>query len=148
MTVAGFAVAAFALVVLARMKLRVFNYQISLNYDPAWGDLGESYFLLGNWHLLWYGVIVVALLAWRQLLSRALAPLTMIVLGGFLFLFFVFGFTNASFYISDQTTVNRATLHMAPLIVVFIVLAWQAFAQRWIAAHPEPVPSAEPAATI
>ncbi len=51
--------------------------------------------------------------------------------------------TNASQYIRDQTTVNRATLHMAPLIVVFMVLAWQAFAQRWVAAHPEPAMTAE-----
>jgi hypothetical protein len=123
---------------LARFKLNVFNYQINLNFDPAWGDLSNSYFLLGNWHLLWYGAIGVAVLAWRQLLSPAMAPLSMIVVGGLLFLFFVFGFTNASAYNSDQTTVNRATLHLAPLIVVFTVLAWQAFAQRWVAAHPAP----------
>ena len=139
----GFAVAAVALVALARMKLTLFNYQVNLDFDPAWADLGDSYFLLGNWHLLWYGAIVVAVLAGRQLLARTLAPLTMIVVGGLLFLFFVFGFTNASQYIRDQTTVNRATLHMAPLIVVFMVLAWQAFAQRWIAAHPEPAVPAE-----
>jgi len=141
----GFAAVAFALVTLARMKFSVFAYQVNLDFDPAWGDLGASYFLLGNWHLLWYGAIVVALLAGRHLLSRTLAPLTMIVLGGLLFLFFVFGFTNASFYVSDQSTVNRATLHMAPLIVVFMVLAWQAFAQRWIVTHPEPASPEEAA---
>ncbi len=59
----------------------------------------------------------------------------MMVAGGLLFLFFVFGFTTASFWISDQTTVNRATLHLAPLIVVFMVVAWQAFARRWAGAH-------------
>ena len=144
-SVAGFAVAAFLLVALARMQFAMFGYRIHLNYDPPWVDLGESYFLLGNWHLLWYGVIIAAVLCGRQLLSRALAPLTMIVLGGLLFLFFVFGFTNASFYISDQSTVNRATLHFAPLIVVFMLLAWQAFAQRWIAAHPEPAAPTETA---
>jgi len=126
------------------LKFSVFNYQINLDFNPAWSDLGASYFLLGNWHLLWYGAIIIAVLAGRQLLSRTLAPLTIIVLGGLLFLFFVFAFTNAAFYIADQTTVNRATLHLAPLIVVFMVLAWQAFAQRWIAAHPEPVATAEP----
>ena len=143
--VAGFAIVAFALVALARIKFTVFAYQVKLDFEPAWGDLGASYFLLGNWHLLWYGAIAVALLAGRQLLSRALAPLTMIVLGGLLFLFFVFGFTNASYYVSDQSTVNRATLHLAPLIVVFMVLAWQAFAQRWIAAHPQPEAPTQPA---
>jgi len=133
----GFAGAAIALVVLARFKLNLFNYQLRLNYEPAWGDLGKSYFLFGNWHLLWYGAIAVAALAWRQLLTPLLAPLTMIVAAGLLFLFFVFSFTNASTFISDQTTVNRATLHFAPLIVVYMVLAWQAFVAQWAATHPE-----------
>ena len=35
----------------------------------------DSYFLLGNWHLLWYGAVGAALLAWRQLLAPPLAPL-------------------------------------------------------------------------
>jgi hypothetical protein len=138
----GFAAAGFVLVALARMKITLFNYRIDLDYNPPWGDLAESYFLLGNWHLLWYGAIIAALLAGRELLSRSLAPLSIIVLGGLIFLFFVFGFTNASAYISDQTTVNRATLHLAPLIAVFLVLAFEAFARRWRAAHPEPLPAA------
>ncbi len=141
---AGFAAVALGLVVFARFKFTLFNYQVNLTFDPAWGDLVQSYFLLGNWNLLWYGALAAALLAWRQLLAPALVPLTMIVAGGLLFLFFVFAFTTASFYISDQTTVNRATLHIAPLIVVFIVLAWQAFAQRWAATHPPTPPAATP----
>jgi len=141
---AGFALAGVALVALARFKLRLFNYELNLSYQPAWGDLAESYFLLGNWHLLWYGAIAVALLAWRSLLAPALAPLTTVVVAGLLFLFVVFGFTTASYYITDQTTVNRATLHVAPLIVVFIVLAWQAFARRWAEIHAPPAaPPAE-----
>ena len=30
---------------------------------------------------------------------------------------------------------NRATLHVAPLIVVFVVLVWEAFARSWGAAR-------------
>ncbi len=142
----GFAVAALALVALARFQLSLFNYQVKLDFNPAWGDLLSSYFLLGNWHLLWYGAIVAAILAGRQLLAPALAPLTMVIAGGLLFLFFVFGFTTASFYISDQTTVNRATLHLAPMIVVFMVVAWQAFARRWAERAPPPAPSPATAA--
>jgi hypothetical protein len=141
----AFAVAGTALVILARFNLRIFNYQLNLSYAPAWGDLAESYFLLGNWHILWYGAIAIAILAWRSLLAPALAPITTIALGGLLFLFVVFGFTTASYWITDQTTVNRATLHLAPVIVVFMVLAWQAFSQRWIATHTDA--SAEPRPT-
>jgi hypothetical protein len=137
--VAGFAAAFIAMIALAQFRLSVFNYQLKLDFDPAWGDLVQSYFLLGNWHLLWFGVIASAVLAWRALLQPALAPLTMMVAAGLMFLFFVFAFTNASAFIADQTTVNRATLHLAPLMVVFMVLAWSAFAQRWAAAHPAPI---------
>jgi hypothetical protein len=143
----GFAAVAVALVVFARFKFTVFNYQVNLTFQPAWGDLAQSYFLLGNWNLLWYGALAAALLAWRQLLSPALAPLTMVVAGGLMFLFFVFAFTTASIFITDQTTVNRATLHVAPLVVVFIVLAWAAFARRWALAHPAAPPPAAPAAS-
>lgn len=139
---AGFALAIVALVALARFKLRLFNYELNLTYAPAWADLAQSYFLLGNWHVLWYGAIAMATIAWRSLLTPALAPLTTIVIGGLLFLFMVFGFTTASYYISDQTTVNRATLHLAPLVVAFMVLTWQAFATRWAATHADaPAPA-------
>ena len=135
---AGFAAAIILMVVLAQFRLSVFNYQLKLDFEPAWGELAQSYFLLGNWHLLWFGVLAAGALAWRQLLSPALAPVTLVVGAGLLFLFFVFAFTNASAFIADQTTVNRATLHLAPLMVVFIVLAWDEFAQRWHAVHAPP----------
>ena len=39
-------------------------------------------------------------------------------------------------WVTDQTTVNRATLHLAPLVAVWMVLAFRAFAARWREAHP------------
>jgi hypothetical protein len=57
--------------------------------------------------------------------------MTMAVIGGILFLFFVFAFTNASAFIADQTTVNRATLHLAPLVACYMTLAFEAFARRF-----------------
>ena len=136
--------ALLVLLALARTSVTVFNYRLHLNFDPAWVALGESFFLLGNWHLLWYGALVVAALAWRQLFAPALAPLTTVIAGGVLFLFIVFGFTNARAWVEGQTTVNRATLHFAPIVVVFLVLAFRAFAQHWIATHSEDTPHPSP----
>ena len=127
----AFAAVAFLLAAVARMKLTVFAYRLDLDFDPPWRDLFQSYFLLGNWNLLWFGVVVAAALAYKDLFSRSLVPMTMTVIGGILFLFFVFAFTNASAFIADQTTVNRATLHLAPLIVCYMTLAFQAFARRF-----------------
>lgn len=138
----GFALVVVALVVLARFPFTLFNYRIDATFAAPWSDLAQSFFLLGNWHLLWYAAVAVALLAWRQLLAPALAPLTLTVVAGLTFLFFVFAYTTASAFITDQTTVNRAALHMAPLVVVFVVLGWQAFARRWAAQHPPPAPAA------
>ena len=55
-----------------------------------------------------------------------------------LFLFVALAFTNARAWVTDQSTVNRATLHFAPLLVVFVMLAFRAFAERWAATHPGP----------
>jgi hypothetical protein len=127
----AFGVVAFAIAAMARMKLTLFNYRLDLDFDPPWRDLFESYFLFGNWNLLWFGVVAAAALAWKDLFSRSLVPMTMAVIGGILFLFFVFAFTNASEFIADQTTVNRATLHLAPLMACYLTLAFEAFARRF-----------------
>lgn len=142
---AGLAGALLLVAVFAQTHPVVFNYQLHLDYAPAWSALTESYFLLGNWHLLWYGAVVAALLAWRGLLERPLAPLTIVIAGGTLFLFFVFGFTTARAWVTEQTTVNRATLHFAPLVAIFTVLAFRAFAARWAALAPIAAQSADAA---
>jgi len=129
----GFVVALFLLAVLAQTSPVILNYRLHLDFDPAWRALAETHFLLANWHLLWYAAIAAALLAWRELASPSLAPLTAIAATGALFLVVVFSFTNARLWVTEQTTINRATLHVAPLAAVFTVLAFRAFAARFAA---------------
>jgi hypothetical protein len=143
-TAIGLALTLFVLAVLAQTSPVILNYRLHLDFDPAWRALGETHFLLSNWHLLWYAVLAAALLAWRQLLAPGLAPLTAVVTTGGLFLVVVFSFTNARLWVTEQTTINRATLHVAPLAAVFAVLAFRAFAARWSASHA--APAATPAA--
>jgi hypothetical protein len=134
----GLALATVVLVLLAQGNVTIFNYHLHLDFDPAWWALGDSYFLLGNWNLLWFAAIGVAVLAWRQLFAPALAPLTAVVTAGLLFLFVALVFTTARAWVTDQSTVNRATLHLAPLIAVFLVLGFRAFAANWAASHQAP----------
>jgi hypothetical protein len=54
-----------------------------------------------------------------------LAPLAVVVGTGIAFLLFVTWFTNASGWMQELTTLNRATLHLAPLVVVLGVLLWR-----------------------
>jgi len=70
----AFAAVAFMIAAVARMKLSLFNYRLDLDFDPPWRDLFQSYFLLGNWNLLWFGVVAIAAFAYRDLLSRRLVP--------------------------------------------------------------------------
>jgi hypothetical protein len=143
--VIGFAVALFALAVLAQTSPVIFHYRLHLDFDPAWRALAETHFLLANWHLLWYAAIAAALLAWRQLASPSLAPLSAVVVAGALFLVVVFSFTNARLWVTEQTTINRATLHVAPLAAVFTVLAFRAFAARFAASWSARAATAHPA---
>jgi hypothetical protein len=122
---ACFAVAAIGALVLTRIGLTILGYHLQLEFDMPWDGLSEAYFTFANWHLLFYGALAVALLGWRHLLSRELAPLTIIVAAGVAFLVFGFAFTNARLWVEDQSTVNRATLHLAPLIVVWMLMAFR-----------------------
>jgi hypothetical protein len=125
---AAFAAAALAALVLTQTGVTVLGYHLQLDFDMPWSGLTEAYFMFANWHLLFYGAIAVALLAWRRLLAPPLAPLTLIVAAGATFLLFGFAFTNARVWVEDQSTVNRATLHIAPLIVLWMTLAFRTFA--------------------
>ena len=127
----GLAVAGFALVVLARVHPQVLGYRLHLDFAPAWDALADSFFLLGNWNLLWYAAIACAVIMWRELSKRPLLPLSLTLGIGLAFLAVVFAFTNARDWVSDQTTINRAVLHIAPLVTVWIVLV----CARWLDGH-------------
>lgn len=129
LVIAGFVAGAVTVLALAQTTPRILGYALHLDFAPDWAALGNSYFMFANWHLLWYGVIAAGLLARRQVFAPPLATLTVVMLAGMSFLFVVFGFTNARAWVTDQTTVNRATLHLAPLMTVWMLLAFRAWAQ-------------------
>ncbi|MBS0321704.1 MAG: hypothetical protein JSR18_14255 [Proteobacteria bacterium] len=141
---AGFAAALLGLLVLAQTSPRILNYQLHLEFAPPWSALFDSLFMLGSWNILWYGVVAAALLGGRRLLRRDLAPATMLVAAGVLFLFIVFAFTNARAWVETQTTVNRALLHLAPLLAVWMMAVFRArFADAAAPVAPAaPIPEA------
>jgi hypothetical protein len=125
---AGYAIAVLGLLLLARTSPVIMGYQLHLEFSADWEALANSYLEYDNWHLLWYGAIAVALLGRRQLLAPNIAPLTVVVVGGVIFLAFVLLFTNAREWVSDQSTVNRATLHLAPLALIWMLVVFRAWA--------------------
>ena len=131
--VAFVALAALVALVATRGGLTILGYQTQLNFRMPWRSLADAYFVFANWHLLFFGAIVAAVLGWRRLLEPGLAPLTITVLLGIGFLAFGFAFTNAGAWVEDQSTVNRATLHLAPLLVAWMVLTYRDWSQTWAA---------------
>jgi len=135
----GLFAALMTLAVLAQTSPVILGYRLHLDFAPAWQALADSLFLLGNWHLLWYVAIAVAIAAWRDVRSPALAPLAVVLAAGLVFLLVAFSFTNARNWVTEQTTVNRAVLHIAPLVLVFTLLAVHAwFARRRAAGGLQP----------
>jgi hypothetical protein len=84
----------------------------------------QNTFLMGNWNLLFFFGIAIMVMAWRSLLQGVYAVLTAVVFAGCTFLFIVFYF-RISAYVSDFTTINRAVVHLVPVLVFyFATLAW------------------------
>jgi hypothetical protein len=124
------AIAMGTMLLLARAEPTILGYRLHLDFDMPWRALSNAYFAYGNWNLLWYGAIAIAVLARRHLLSREVAPYTAMVVAGLMFLFFGFAFTNANVWVEDQSTVNRATLHIAPLVTIWMLLSFRAWSRQ------------------
>jgi hypothetical protein len=132
----AFGAAALLLLFLAKSAPLILGYRLHVEFQPPWRALAEAYFLFNNWHLLWYAVVALAILGARQLGRPPLAPLTAVVASGLAFLFVVFTFTNVGAWVTDFTTVNRATLHLAPLLLCLCMLLWRELS----APRPAPAP--------
>ncbi|MEO8537381.1 MAG: hypothetical protein ABI533_07625, partial [Betaproteobacteria bacterium] len=120
----------FGLAILAQTSPIVLGYRLHLDFAPAWQSLVDSLFLLGSWHLLWYAVIAAAIVTRSTLRELPYAPLSATIAFGALFLAIAFAFTNARNWVSDQTTINRALLHLAPLATVWTVVVVDAWWRR------------------
>jgi len=117
------------------------GYRLHFDFAPAWESLVDSLFLLGNWNLLWYAVVATIVVGWRTLREPPLAALSAIVGAGLLFLAIVFAFTNARAWVTDQTTINRATLHIAPLAIFWMMLVVERWRRRLAANAIVPAPA-------
>ena len=129
----AYALGLVALAALARTNVVILGYRLHADFTPGWRMFWDAYLLSSSWNLLWYGAAVLAIVGARHLASPRIAPLAVVVGTGVGFLLFVSWFTNASAWMLELTTLNRATLHLAPLVVVLGVQLW-----RELAADPQP----------
>ena len=117
---------AVTLLVLGEMgAFNLFGYSVLLRYGPAWEPLWQNLMVLDNWHLLWYLAAAALLLSMPRLLAPALRSMTVLVLGAFAFMAVVFFFTQASAWAEDFSTLNRAFLHMAPMLLFYLMVLFR-----------------------
>jgi uncharacterized membrane protein (DUF485 family) len=115
------AAAAIILLGLSQAQVTLLGYRLHPTFQPVWEPLWQNYYEFANWHLLWYALPALLIVNRRRLLSTPLAAGTVTIASGLAFLFVVFNFTNAGVWVSDYSTVNRATLHLAPLLVFYLL---------------------------
>ena len=120
----GFALGAGILVLLALTRWDAAFLGRHLDFEPSWRSLIAGFLLLGNWHLLWYAAIALAVLGSRRLVQRPLAPLAMIAAAALALVFIVFAYPAAGAGIGDSTALSRFALPLAIVIVFLGVLLW------------------------
>lgn len=106
---------------------------LNLNFKADWDPFLQNLLLLDNWHLLWYLVIGALALSFQKLFTPLFRSMTVLMLAAFSFLAIVFFFTQAQAFAEDYTTINRAILHMAPMLLFYIMtILWEASSRHAI----------------
>ena len=124
------ALAALALAllgILAQTDPIILGYKLHANFSPVWAPLLQNYFVLDNWHLFWFLFVGLALISYKSLFAPFLRAKTVLMLTGLAFLGVVFFFTMAEAWVTDFTTVNRATLHIVPALMFYTMLLAQRY---------------------
>ena len=132
----GFGAAALVVLAFARFEPALLGHSLHLDYQPRWHSLADAYLFFGNWHLLWYAVVVLAIIGARRLVRPPLAPLALIVASGLGVLFIAFAFPSAT-SVAQFGTANRATLPLAPLLTCLCVLLWRELTMPEVAPKPQ-----------
>lgn len=98
------------------------GYVLERDAHPVWEPLLRNLFVMDNWHLLWYLVVLIILMALPKLFNRGVRSATVLIFSGVGFLGVVFFYSNAWMWVQDYTTINRAVLHLAPAMLFYVVL--------------------------
>lgn len=102
--------------------------------------------LLANWHLLAAGAVATIAIAWRRLLAPDVAPLTLILAAGAIWIAMLAAFPGLRFWGADGIGLNRAVLALAPLAIVWMAVAMRAAPDAAPSPAVAPAPAVEPPA--
>lgn len=96
--------------------------RFNLGYRGTWGPVLKNFFVLANWHLLWFLTLVALAAALPGLAADRWRRVVAIFMGScLLMLFFLFFFTDAQRWAEQYTSINRVFLHFVPVMLFWIV---------------------------
>lgn len=131
---------AAALFLLDRTQLVILGYTLHTEFSPVGEPILKNVFVMDNWHLFWYLFIALWLFALTRLFSAPLRVMTILVLTDFYFLAIVFFFSKAHIWVADFSTLNRALLHIVPMLMFYMMVLYREGIvwPRWLAGHRAP----------
>ncbi len=115
------------LLLFGRDGFNLMGYPLKFAYTPVWRPLWDNLAILDNWHLLFYLAATTLLVFLPRLFAPAYRAMTMVVIAALIFVLAIFFFTRVSGWVEDYTVVNRALLHLVPMLMFYVmVLLWEA----------------------
>ncbi len=97
-------------------------YQAHVSVNSSSSFVLDNYFLLDNYHLVWYMAVAALICWWRAAITMPLRPATTLIAAGAAFLVVSFFFTNSAEWWGDYGSINRATLHLVPALIFYLFL--------------------------
>jgi hypothetical protein len=97
-------------------------YKAHLSVNSSSSFVLDNYFVLDNFHLLWYMAVAALIFWWRAAITMPLRPATTLIAAGVAFLVVSFYFTNSAAWWGDYGSINRATLHLVPALIFYLFL--------------------------
>ena len=113
------------LFVLGENDFHLFGYHVHLRFAADWHPFWQNMMVMDNWHLLWYLVAAALFLSFPRLLAPAFRSMTVLLLTAVSFLAVVFFFTHVQAWAEDYTTINRALLHIVPMLLFYVMVLFR-----------------------
>jgi hypothetical protein len=119
------ATAVATLFFLGEKDFHLFGYHVHLRFAADWLPFWQNMMVMDNWHLLWYLVVTALVLSFPRLLAPPFRSMTILLLSAVSFLAVVFFFTHVQAWAEDYTTINRALLHMVPMLLFYVMVLFR-----------------------
>jgi len=116
---------------------------VSFRYAPVWENFAIESLLFANWHLIAPGIAGVLALRRRRCFDAEMAPLTLILAAGALWIAMLAAFPAFRAWGADHLGLNRAVLVLAPFAIAWMAIAMLRAAPAEVpasTADPEPAP--------